>query len=76
MVLGTIGGAIAGNAVQQKRDQPLPAQQIIVRTSSGVLVQITQPINTNFRLEPRESVYIEGNGENARVVPKGGASSS
>lgn len=76
MVLGTIGGAIAGNGVQQKRDQPLPAQQIIVRTSSGVLVQITQPINTNFRLEPRESVYIEGNGENARVVPKGGASSS
>ena len=70
MVLGTIGGAIAGNAVQQKHDQPLPAQQIIVRTTSGVLVQITQPITANVSLKAHEPVYIEGNGEYARVVPK------
>jgi outer membrane lipoprotein SlyB len=70
MALGAIGGAVAGNAVQKKQDQPLPAQQIIVRTTSGVLVQITQPINTNFSLKAQQPVYIEGNGENARVVPR------
>jgi outer membrane lipoprotein SlyB len=43
MVAGAIGGAVAGNEVQKKRDQPVRAQQIIVRTTSGVLVAITQP---------------------------------
>jgi outer membrane lipoprotein SlyB len=69
MVAGALGGALAGNAVQKKYDAPIPAQQIIVRVRSGVLVAVTQPIGPN--LVPGEKVYIEGNGEGARVVPQG-----
>ncbi|HTN48143.1 MAG TPA: glycine zipper 2TM domain-containing protein [Burkholderiaceae bacterium] len=68
MVAGTIGGALIGNEVQKKHDQPIPGQQIFVRTSSGVLVSITQPVNAALRVGQR--VYIEGNGEGARVVPQ------
>ena len=66
MVLGTVGGALAGNEVQKKYDQPVPGQQIFVRTSNGVLVSVTQPANPNLRLGLK--VYIEGSGEDARVV--------
>lgn len=66
MVLGTVGGALAGNEVQKKYDQPVPGQQIIVRTSNGVLVSVTQPANPNLR--QGQKVYIEGSGEDARVV--------
>jgi outer membrane lipoprotein SlyB len=69
MVAGALGGALAGNAVQKKYDAPIPAQQIIVRVQSGVLVAVTQPTGTN--LVPGERVYIEGSGEGARVVPQG-----
>jgi outer membrane lipoprotein SlyB len=69
MVAGTLGGALAGNAVQKKYDAPIPAQQIIVRVGSGVLVAVTQPTGTN--LVPGERVFIEGSGEGARVVPQG-----
>ena len=68
MVAGALGGALLGNEVQKKRDQPEPGQQIIVRLKSGVLVQITQPLNPNLQVGQR--VYIEGNGEGARVVPQ------
>lgn len=68
MVLGAIGGAITGNEVQKKHEKPESAQQIIVRVKSGVLVSITQPVDA--RLHVGQSVYIEGNGENARVVPQ------
>jgi outer membrane lipoprotein SlyB len=68
MVVGTIGGALAGNAVQKKHDQPQSAQQVIVRVKSGVLVAITQPVDA--RLAVGRRVYIEGNGEGARVVPQ------
>jgi outer membrane lipoprotein SlyB len=66
MVAGTIGGALAGNEVQKRNDQPIPAQQIIVRVRNGVLVSITQPIN--YSLRTGQHVYIQGNGEGARVV--------
>ena len=66
MVLGTLGGALAGNEIQKKHDQPQQAQQIIVRVKSGVLVSVTQPVNPNLRQGQR--VYIEGSGEGARVV--------
>lgn len=66
MVLGAVGGAFAGNAVQKKYDQPQEGQQIIVRTSNGVLVSVTQPVNPN--LSKGQRVYIEGNGDGARVV--------
>jgi outer membrane lipoprotein SlyB len=68
MVLGTVGGAVAGNEVQKKYDKPVPGQQVVVRTTSGVLVTVTQPVSGNLRVGQR--VYIEGNGENARVVPQ------
>ncbi len=68
MVLGTVGGALAGNEIQKKHDQPMPGQQVIVRTSSGVLVAITQPVNPGLRVGQR--VYIEGNGDGARVMPQ------
>jgi outer membrane lipoprotein SlyB len=66
MVLGTLGGAYAGNEVQKKYDQPVPGQQIIVRLKNGVLASVTQPVDPN--LQPGQHVYIEGNGEGARVV--------
>ena len=68
MVAGTLGGALLGNNVQKRYDQPVSGQQIIVRLKSGVLVQITQPVDPNLQLGQR--VYIEGNGEGARVVPQ------
>ena len=68
MVLGAIGGAFAGNEIQKKYDQPQTGQQIIVRTATGVLVSVTQPVNT--RLTKGQKVYIEGSGDDARVVPR------
>jgi outer membrane lipoprotein SlyB len=68
MVAGTLGGALLGNEVQKRRDQPEPGQQVIVRLRNGVLVQITQPSNPNLQVGQR--VYIEGHGEDARVVPQ------
>ncbi len=66
MVLGTIGGAVVGNEVQKKHDRPVLGQQIIVRTSNGVLVSVTQPASAALRVGQR--VYIEGSGDGARVV--------
>ena len=68
MVAGALGGALMGNEIQKKRDQPEPGQQIIVRLRNGVLVQITQPANPGLQVGQR--VYVEGNGEGARVVPQ------
>jgi outer membrane lipoprotein SlyB len=68
MVAGALGGALLGNNVQKRYDQPVQGQQIIVRVTSGVLVQITQPADPNLRVGQR--VYIEGNGEGARVIPR------
>jgi outer membrane lipoprotein SlyB len=68
MVLGAVGGAFAGNAVQKRYDQPLAGQQIIVRVNNGVLVSITQPTDPN--LFNGQRVYIQGSGDGARVVPR------
>jgi outer membrane lipoprotein SlyB len=68
MVAGTLGGALVGNEIQKRHEQPVPGQQIIVRVKSGVLVQITQPANPKLRQGQR--VLIEGSGEGARVVPQ------
>jgi len=67
MVLGTVGGALVGNEVQKKHDRPVPGQQIIVRTGSGVLVSVVQPFDATLRVGQR--VYIEGSGDGTRVVP-------
>ena len=69
MVAGALAGAAGGNYVEKKKyDQPVDAQQIIVRTHSGVLVQVTQPINP--ALKKGMNVYVEGAGNEARVVPQ------
>jgi outer membrane lipoprotein SlyB len=68
MVLGAVGGALAGHEVQKKYDKPVPGQQIIVRTTSGVLVSVTQPVSPG--LSKGQKVYIEGNGEGAKVLPQ------
>jgi outer membrane lipoprotein SlyB len=68
MVAGTLGGALFGNEIQKRHDQPVPGQQVIVRVKSGVLVSVTQPVNAN--LSTGQRVYIEGSGEGARVVPQ------
>lgn len=65
---GAIAGALGGNVVQNRYyDRPVPAQQVIVRLKSGVLVSITQPVNESLRQGSR--VYVEGTGNEARVVP-------
>jgi outer membrane lipoprotein SlyB len=68
MVAGAIGGAVAGNDVQKKNSQPIPAQQIIVRTNSGVLVAVTQPLGPSLFVGQR--VYVQGSGESAQVTPQ------
>jgi outer membrane lipoprotein SlyB len=68
MVAGAIGGAVAGNEVQKKKDQPIPAQQIIVRTNSGVLIAVTQPLGPSLFVGQR--VYVQGSGESAQVTPQ------
>ena len=65
MVIGAVGGAIGGNEIQKYYDKPIAGQQIFVRTSSGVLVTVTQPTG-NLRVG--QKVYIEGAGTEARVV--------
>lgn len=67
MVLGAIGGAVGGNEIQKHYDKPVAGQQIFVRTSSGVLVSVTQPTG-NLRVG--QAVYIEGAGTEARVVAR------
>ncbi len=68
MVLGTLGGAFAGNEIQKKHDQPIPGQEIIVRLSNGVLISVTQPVTES--LHKGQRVYVEGNGDGARVVAR------
>lgn len=68
MVAGAIGGALVGNEVQKRNDQPIAAQQIIVRTNSGVLVAITQPVGQALFVGQR--VFIQGYGEGAMVTPQ------
>ena len=70
MVAGALAGAVGGNYAEKKKyDQPVEAQQIIVRVNSGVLVSVTQPINPS--LTKGSKVYIQGSGNDARVVPQG-----
>jgi len=66
LIGGAVGGAVAGHKVQQKYEKPVMGQQIIVRTNSGVLVSVTQPTNPDLR--QGQKVYVEGSGEDARVV--------
>ena len=70
MVAGALAGAVGGNYAEKKKyDQPIEAQQVIVRVRNGVLVSVTQPINPS--LSKGMNVYIQGSGNEARVVPQG-----
>ena len=69
MVAGALAGAAGGNYAEKKHyDQPQEAQQVIVRVKNGVLVSVTQPINP--ALKQGMAVYVEGAGNEARVVPQ------
>lgn len=68
MVAGAIGGTMAGAEVANRAAQPMPGQEVFVRTDSGVLVEITQPVVPGLRVGQR--VFIQGNGEAARVTPQ------
>jgi len=68
MIAGAIGGAVVGNEVQRNNAQPIPGQQIIVRTANGVLVAVSQPVGPYLQVGQR--VYVEGYGEGARVLPR------
>jgi outer membrane lipoprotein SlyB len=68
MVLGAVGGAVAGHEVQKHYDKPVPGQQIIVRLKNGVLVSVTQSGNQGLSIG--QAVYIEGSGKDAQVQPQ------
>ncbi len=68
MIAGAIGGAMAGNEIQKRNQQPIAGQQIFVRMKSGVLVEVTQPVNP--ALHVGQEVFIQGSGEGALVVPR------
>jgi outer membrane lipoprotein SlyB len=68
MVVGAIGGTVAGSEVARRYDTPVAGQQVFVRTDSGVLVEVTQPVTPGLRVGQR--VFIQGNGVDARVTPQ------
>jgi outer membrane lipoprotein SlyB len=68
MVVGAIGGTVGGAEVARRYERPLEGQEIFVRTNTGVLVQVTQPVAPDLRVG--QKVLIQGKGENARVVPQ------
>lgn len=54
--------------MERAHDQPVPGQQVVVRIASGVLIAITQPVDSNLRVGQR--VFIRGSGESARGTPQ------
>ncbi len=46
----------------------MPGQEVFVRTDSGVLIEVTQPVQPGLRAGQR--VFIQGNGDAARVTPQ------
>lgn len=68
IAIGAIAGAVGGQYAQNNYDKPQPAQQIVVRLNSGVLVVVTQP--PNYSLRKDERVVVEGSGQTAHVIPQ------
>jgi len=68
MVAGAIGGSMAGAQVANNAAGSMPGQEVFVRTDSGVLVEVTQPVVPGLRVGQR--VFIQGQGHQARVVPQ------
>jgi outer membrane lipoprotein SlyB len=65
-VAGLLGGAYVGSKVQQKNAAPSAGQHVVVSLTNGVAVSVTQPADPALKVG--DNVYIEGNGEGARVV--------
>jgi outer membrane lipoprotein SlyB len=68
LVAGAIGGTMAGTQIADNAAPQIPGQEIFVRTDSGVLVEVTQPTIPGLRVGQR--VFIQGQGQAARVVPQ------
>jgi outer membrane lipoprotein SlyB len=68
MVLGAIGGGLIGDHVEQNNTPDMAGQEVIVRTNSGVLVTVVQPYVPG--LFQGRTVYVEGSGQSARVIPR------
>ncbi|MDM0036103.1 hypothetical protein QTI33_28475 [Variovorax sp. J22P271] len=68
MVAGAIGGSMAGAQIANNAAGSMPGQEVFVRTDSGVLVEVTQPVMPGLRVGQR--VFIQGQGHMARVVPQ------
>lgn len=65
-VLGAVGGAFAGSAIERRYAKPAPGQYITVKLDNEVTVGITQPVDAGLRVGDR--VRIQGRGPEARVV--------
>jgi outer membrane lipoprotein SlyB len=66
---GAVIGAVGGNYTQKRYfDKPQPGQQVFVRLSSGVLIEVTQPVDPQLR--PGMHVFVQGSGPDTRVVPQ------
>jgi outer membrane lipoprotein SlyB len=68
MVIGGLAGAAGGQYAQNRYESRQVGQQVVVRLSSGVLVVVTQKPNPTLRVG--QSVYIEGSGQSATVIPQ------
>jgi outer membrane lipoprotein SlyB len=68
MVAGAVGGSMAGAQIANNAAGSMPGQEVFVRTDSGVLVEVTQPVVPGLRVGQR--VFIQGQGHMARVVPQ------
>ena len=66
IVIGAIGGGVAGNKVQNNYADKQAGSHIIVRLDNGVHVAVTQPLNASLYVGER--VMIQGSGQSARVV--------
>jgi len=65
IAVGAIGGGLAGHQVAKKYDTQ-PGSIVTVRLDSGVLVEVTQPVNPDLKVG--DKVMIQGQGEDARVT--------
>lgn len=65
-VAGVLGGAYAGNKVQNKYADRKPGQYIVVALKNGVTVGVTQPADPT--LQVGATVRIDGSGQSTRVV--------
>jgi outer membrane lipoprotein SlyB len=68
IAVGAIAGAVGGQYAQNRYESRREGQQIVVRLTSGVLVVVTQEANPALRVG--QSVYVEGAGANASVIPR------